>query len=110
MDDGNVDDPDERKHGTGAIRAIDPRTGELKWEFKFTDVTDSGILTTASNLLFTGNREGAFYALDARTGAEVWRATLGGQVVASPMTYRVSGKQYVAIAAGNTLFAFALPD
>jgi alcohol dehydrogenase (cytochrome c) len=96
--------------GSGAIRAIDPLTGERKWEFKFTDVTDSGILTTASNLLFTGSREGSFYALDARTGTELWRATLGGQVVASPMTYRVSGKQYVAIAAGNTMFAFALPD
>jgi alcohol dehydrogenase (cytochrome c) len=96
--------------GSGAVRAIDPQTGERKWEFKLADVTDSGILTTASDLLFTGSREGSFYALDAKTGAELWRAAVGGQVVAGPMTYRVSGKQYVAIAAGSTMFAFALPD
>ena len=96
--------------GSGAIRAIDPQTGERKWEFKLTDVTDSGILTTASDLLFTGSRDGSFYAIDAKTGAELWRAAVGGQVVAGPMTYRVSGKQYVAIAAGSTMFAFALPD
>jgi alcohol dehydrogenase (cytochrome c) len=96
--------------GTGAVRAVDPQTGEKKWEFKLADVTDSGILTTASDLLFTGSREGSFYALDARDGAELWRSAVGGQVVAGPMTYRVAGKQYVAIAAGNTMFAFALPD
>jgi alcohol dehydrogenase (cytochrome c) len=73
-------------------------------------VTDSGILTTASDVLFTGSRDGSFYALDAKTGTELWRIAVGGQVVAGPMTYRVAGKQYVAIAAGNTMFAFALPD
>ena len=96
--------------GSGAIRAIDPQTGDRKWEVKLVDVTDSGILTTASDLLFTGSRDGSFYALDARTGAELWRAAVGGQVVAGPMTYRVSGRQYIAIAAGNTMFAFALAD
>ena len=75
--------------GSGAIRAIDPQTGDRKWEFKLTDVTDSGILTTASDLLFTGSRDGSFYAIDAKTGAELWRAAVGGQVVAGPMTYRV---------------------
>ena len=55
--------------GHGAVIAIDPRTGEQKWKFDQFDVTDSGILTTASDLLFTGGREGYFYALDARTGA-----------------------------------------
>jgi alcohol dehydrogenase (cytochrome c) len=54
--------------GYGAVRAIDPQTGERKWEFKMNDVTDAGILTTASDLLFSGGREGYFYALDARNG------------------------------------------
>jgi alcohol dehydrogenase (cytochrome c) len=58
--------------------------------------------------LFTGGREGYFYALDARTGALLWRFTVGGTAAASPMTYQVDGKQYVAIAAGHCLFAFAL--
>ena len=95
--------------GRGAVLAIDPHTGEQKWEFKMSDVTDSGVLTTASDLLFTGGREGYFYALDARNGKMLWRATLGGQIAAGPMTYSVDGKQYVAIAAGNSMFTFALP-
>ncbi len=94
--------------GYGAVRAIDPHTGELKWEFKMTDVTDSGILTTASGLLFVGGREGYFYALNARTGAVLWRVTVGGQVSAGPISYSVGNKQYVAVNAGNGLFTFAL--
>jgi glucose dehydrogenase len=72
------------------------------------DVTTSGILTTASDLLFVGGREGYFQALDARTGARLWKAIVGGEVAAAPISYRVGGKQYVAIAAGHSLFAFAL--
>jgi alcohol dehydrogenase (cytochrome c) len=72
------------------------------------DVTDAGILTTASNLLFTGGREGYFYAFDARTGAVLWRAMLGGQISAGPITYEVAGRQYVGIVAGQSLFTFAL--
>jgi len=96
--------------GHGAVIAIDPRTGEKKWKFPMTDTSDSGLLTTASDLLFTGGREGYFQALDARTGALLWKTILGGPVVAGPMTYQVDGKQYVAVAAGHALFAFALRD
>jgi len=95
--------------GSGAIRAIDPKTGDRRWEFKLTDVSDSGILTTSTDLLFVGSRDGSFYALNAGTGEQLWRAAVGGQVVAGPISYRVSGTQYVAIAAGNTMFTFALP-
>ena len=49
-----------------------------------TDVTDSGILTTASDLLFTGGREGYFFALDARDGALLWKASVGGAVSRGP--------------------------
>jgi alcohol dehydrogenase (cytochrome c) len=91
-----------------AVRALDPHTGERKWEFKMTDATDSGILTTASDVLFTGGREGYFFALEARTGSLLWKASLGGPIVMGPMTYAVNGKQYVAAAAGNSLFVFAL--
>jgi alcohol dehydrogenase (cytochrome c) len=94
--------------GYGAIRASDPETGDRKWEYKMTDVTDSGILTTATDLLFAGGREGYFMALDARTGALLWKAAVGGQVSAGPMSYSVGGKQYVAIAAGNSLFVYGL--
>lgn len=91
----------------GAVLAIDPRTGQKKFEFKMSEVTEGGILTTASDLLFTGGREGYFYALDARDGSELWRTNLGGSVEAAPITFGVDGKQYVSIAAGHALFTFA---
>lgn len=75
-----------------------------------TDVTESGVPTTASNLLFTGSRDRTFYALDAATGEILWNANLGSQVVAGPASYSVDGQQYVVIAAGSTLFSFALPE
>jgi alcohol dehydrogenase (cytochrome c) len=96
--------------GHGEIQAIDPLTGDKKWIYEMNDVSDSGILTTASDLLFTGNREGYFHVLDARTGKLIWRATTGGQMAAAPITYEVDGKQYVAMSAGHALFVFGLRD
>ncbi|HEU4695209.1 MAG TPA: PQQ-dependent dehydrogenase, methanol/ethanol family, partial [Vicinamibacterales bacterium] len=96
--------------GNGAVMAIDPMTGQKKWVFKQFDVTDSGNLTTATDLLFTGGREGHFYALDARTGVELWKASLGGQIANGPITYAVDGKQHVSVISGNSLITFALRD
>src|SRR5207245_1438882 len=79
----------------GAIQAFDPKSGELKWQFKMSDVTDSGVLATASDLVFAGGREGYFFALDARTGELLWKSSVGGQVSAAPITYGVAGRQYV---------------
>lgn len=94
--------------GHGEVIALDPQTGKEKWAFKMHDVTDSGVMTTASDVLFTGSREGYFWALDARTGAPLWHATTGGQISSSAITYMVDGKQYVAISANHAVFAFAL--
>jgi alcohol dehydrogenase (cytochrome c) len=94
--------------GHGTVLALDPQTGERKWSFAQFDVTDSGILTTATDLLFTGGREGYFYALDARTGAELWKASLGGQIVNGPITYSIEEAQYVAVISGNSLVTFRL--
>jgi alcohol dehydrogenase (cytochrome c) len=94
--------------GYGAIRAVDPKTGLRKWEFKMSDVTDSGVLTTASNVLFSGGREGFFFALDARSGALLWKANLGAPIACGPISFSVGGKQYVAVAAGSSLFTYAL--
>ncbi len=94
--------------GNGAVIAIDPKTGKQRWRFPTTDVSSSGILTTASDLLFTGSREGYFYALDARTGTQLWRASLGGQGANGPMSYAVGGAQHVAVASGSGLFVFGL--
>ncbi|MCC6291983.1 MAG: PQQ-dependent dehydrogenase, methanol/ethanol family [Bryobacterales bacterium] len=94
--------------GYGAIRALRWDTGEKVWEYKMTDVSESGLLTTASNVLFSGNREGHFFALDATTGALLWRVYLGGQGAASPITYSIGGQQYVSVANGHSMFTFAL--
>src|SRR6202049_2886375 len=106
------DTPNLRKdeEGHGAIRAIDPKTGERKWEFKMSDVTDAGILTTASDLLFSGGREGYFFALDARSGELLWKGAVGGAVASGPMSYSVGDKQYVAVSAGSSLFVYALRE
>src|SRR5437879_12279216 len=69
-----------------AIQEFDPKSGELKWQFKMSDVTDSGVLSTASDLVFAGGREGYFFALDARTGELLWKGNIGGQVSAGPMS------------------------
>jgi len=98
----------KQEDGYGSVRAIDPKTGERKWEFKMADVTSSGILTTATDLLFTGSREGNFSALDARDGKLLWNISTGGEIAMGPMTYRVNGKQYITFAAGSSLFTFAL--
>ena len=91
--------------------AIDPQTGKREVDVRrMYDVTDSGILTTASDLLFTGGREGYFHALDARTGELLWKASLGGQIVTAPMSYRVDGKQYVAVISGHNLVTYALRE
>jgi alcohol dehydrogenase (cytochrome c) len=95
--------------GHGAILAIDPVTGDAKWKFNMTDVTDSGIVATASDLLITGGREGYLHILDARNGGLLWKSNLGAQVRQNPMTYAVNGKQYVAVIAGLSLVVFALP-
>lgn len=74
------------------------------------DVNTSGILTTASDLLFVGGREGYFQALDARTGELLWHFTVGGETAAAPMSYSVDGKQYIAVAAGQSIVAFGLRE
>jgi len=96
--------------GYGFVRAFDMKTGDQKWEYKMSDVTYAGVLSTASDLVFSGGREGYFYALNARTGQQLWRMALGGQVNSGPMSFMVDGKQYIAVAAGGALFAFRLKN
>jgi alcohol dehydrogenase (cytochrome c) len=95
--------------GHGAVMAIDPGTGDIKWKFAMTDVTDTGIVTTATDLLITGGREGYLQILNARDGALLWKTDLGAQMLNNPITYQVNGKQYIAAISGLSLFVFALP-
>ena len=92
-----------------AIRAIDPKTGEKKWDYRLSaPQTEAGVLTTTSNVLFSGGRDGAFYALDARDGKLLWETNLGPSVSSGAMTFSVAGKQYVSVQAGPSLFTFSL--
>jgi alcohol dehydrogenase (cytochrome c) len=94
--------------GNGAVMAIDPQTGKPKWKVTQFDVSDAGMLTTASDLLFTGGREGYFLVLDARTGRLLWTASLGAKIAMAPVTFQVDGDQYVSVIAGNILVTFGL--
>jgi alcohol dehydrogenase (cytochrome c) len=100
---------DEAEPYRGFLKALDPATGDVKWKFEHTSPTWSGVLSTAGGLVFTGDAEGNFIALDAATGKTLWHFQTGGAVYAGPMSFAVDGKQCVAIAAGSSLFVFALP-
>jgi alcohol dehydrogenase (cytochrome c) len=95
----------------GALRAIDPRTGERKWEFRYPAPTLAGVMSTASGVVFAGDNEGNFTAFDAQRGKPLWHYPTGSSIWgAASMTYMLDGRQHVLIAAGNTLVAFALPE
>ena len=114
--------------GFAALRAFEPLTGHMKWEYRYppsdfglTGVSQArsgggiglsgGVLSTASGLLFTGDNEGNFIAFDSRTGTPLWHYQTGSPVWGSaPMTYTLDGKQHVLIASGLTLTDFALLD
>lgn len=92
-----------------SIIAMDPQTGQRKWTFKLSAAsTEGGVLTTASNMLFAGGRDGQFVALDARDGKLLWETNLGPSVSAGPMTYMANGKQYISIQCGSSLYTFTL--
>jgi alcohol dehydrogenase (cytochrome c) len=95
---------------SSGIKAIDPETGATRWDFKTSQGSlQNGVLATAGQVLFASIRDGNLAALDTRTGAHLWHFQTGTSPAASPMSYAVDGTQYVAIAAGNTIYAFALP-
>ncbi len=96
--------------GHAALLAMDPETGEAVWKYEQFDVSDGGMLTTATDLLFAGGREGHFHALDARTGELLWKASLGGQIAMAPVTFMVDGVQYVTVVSGNAMATFSLRE
>jgi PQQ-dependent dehydrogenase (methanol/ethanol family) len=94
----------------GAIRAIDPQTGQVKWNFDLHQGSvGAGVLATAGGVVFAAAKDGNLIALDARSGAELWHYQTGAEINSSPISYSVDGRQYVAIATDSALFTFALP-
>ena len=100
----------DRDQGYGALRAIDVRTGERQWEFRYPSATMAGVMTTASGLVFAGDHEGNFMAFEASTGRNLWHYQTGSRIWgAAAMTHVLDGRQHVLIPSGTTLVAFALP-
>ncbi|ADE85402.1 quinoprotein ethanol dehydrogenase-2 [Rhodobacter capsulatus SB 1003] len=84
----------------GSLKAIDPNTGAVKWEYKNDAPLWGGVMTTAGKLVFTGNPEGEFMALDAETGEKLWSFQTGSGIVGQPITWEQDGEQYVSIISG----------
>jgi PQQ-dependent dehydrogenase (methanol/ethanol family) len=95
------------------LRAFNIETGNAEWQIDMPGPVQSnyaGVLTTAGGLVFFGESSGGFAAVDARTGKYLWHFETNHFIKASPMTYAVDGRQYVAIAAGGNILSFALPE
>ena len=100
----------DRDQGYGALRAIDVKTGERQWEFRYPSATMAGVMTTASGLVFAGDHEGNFMAFEASSGRNLWHYQTGSRIWgAAAMTHVLDGRQHVLIPSGTTLVAFALP-
>ena len=117
---------------SGALKAIDVKNGETKWTVETRSPMVAGVLATAGGLVFTGDAEGILTAYDAETGKDLWHFQCGSGHHASPITYAVDGRQYLAVCVGwggwtagfagagapwlsearggNSLFVFALPE
>jgi PQQ-dependent dehydrogenase (methanol/ethanol family) len=97
--------------GTMALRALDLDTGRIAWEIPQVGNSNNyaGTLSTAGGVVFYGQASGEFAAVDAKSGAHLWHFETQETWKASPMTYTVNGRQYVAITSGANVLAFALP-
>src|SRR5581483_10171836 len=95
--------------GVSMLEAIDYKTGKIQWSHKWhSGGARSGVLTTAGNLVFTGDPSDNLVALDAATGDALWHANLGEEVSNGPITYLLDGTQYVVVGAGDALFGFVM--
>jgi alcohol dehydrogenase (cytochrome c) len=105
---GATERPRDQKN-FGALRAIDPVTATVKWEFRYTSVSASGVLTTASGLVFAGDGDGNIMAFDSRAGKNLWHYQLGFPLRSTAgTTYMLDGRQYLLVPSGSMLTAFAL--
>jgi alcohol dehydrogenase (cytochrome c) len=92
----------------GKLVAMNPETGDVRWEHRILTPPWAGVLSTAGNLVFSATPSGNVYALDARTGKELWWFNGGERVYASPVTFLSRGKQMITIPVGDVLIAFGL--
>jgi len=84
----------------GSLKAVDPVTGEWKWEYQNPAPLWGGVMATAGGLVFTGTPEGEFIALDDETGEKLWSFQTGSGIVGQPITWEQDGEQYVSVISG----------
>ena len=84
----------------GSLKAVDPDTGSIVWEYKNDAPLWSGVMTTAGGLVFFGTPEGEFLALDDETGEVLWSFQTGSGIVGQPVTWEQDGEQYVSVISG----------
>jgi alcohol dehydrogenase (cytochrome c) len=102
---------DPTDSGLKYLRAFDISTGKIAWELPQVgpqEANYSGVLSTAGGLVFFGETGGGFAAVDASTGKILWKFKANQAWKASPMTYLMDGRQYVAIASGGNILSFSL--
>ena len=101
---------DRNLWANATLRALDYKTGKVVWNHELGNGgTIAGILTTAGHLLFTADNSGNLLAVDPATGKTLWHLNVGGELVSSPMTYELDGRQYLLVPIQDILYAFALP-
>jgi PQQ-dependent dehydrogenase (methanol/ethanol family) len=93
-------DPVDKWHGW--INAVDPATGKMRWRVKSPTPMYAAVTSTGGNVLLTGDLDGNLLVLDARNGKELSRFNTGGPIAGGIVTYEKGGKQYVAVASGNS--------
>lgn len=86
---------------SGTLSGINVNTGKIEWQYHSNYPMLGGVMATAGNLVFAGEFDGQFSAFNAATGEKLWHFQMGAGVNASPVTYMVDGRQYVAVAAGG---------
>ncbi len=94
---------------SGSVKALDVRTGKVRWRFGLLSPPWAGVMSTAGGLVFGGTSENNFYALDAETGESLWDFHAGAAARSNPMSFEVDGGQRVVMAAGGAMFVFGLP-
>jgi alcohol dehydrogenase (cytochrome c) len=94
----------------GMLKAMDPLTGEARWDFRYYRAPWAGTLSTSGGLIFAGDEDGYLMAFDARSGKNLWKFNTGNRLVSSAITYSVNGRQYIAMPSGAVVLAFALPE
>ncbi|OLB22347.1 MAG: PQQ-dependent enzyme-like protein [Acidobacteriales bacterium 13_2_20CM_55_8] len=102
---------DPAEHPQKLLLAYDFNTETFAWKYPqvSTGFSSGGTMTTAGGVVFFADDAHYFEAVEAQTGKPLWHFNTGQSIDASPMSYAINGKQYVAIAAGSDIFSFALP-